>query len=238
MKREGGELAMKRLRVEERGGRASPTLSVETKECVEVRLQTLRIGGETVRHVSELGQFAWKATGLLAEVAPTCPHELVPRAVSEAKHRARLAVQGSSAGHVPEALIAGNLLGEKHEAPQRNGVQCLRYADVDRTVRQRRAYRPELVTRSVTNEAQYWDPTLPPLVQGHDRYQVAAGTGEPDQLTVRLPVMKPPREEPLPRRKDVPGSLGEAPPVRRLHRLERGCKRDVQRATRVGARAS
>ena len=40
---------------------------------------------------------------------------------------------------------------------------------------------------------------------------------DPDQLAPRLPEMPPPREEPLPRREDVPGSLGEAIPGRRFH---------------------
>ena len=71
---------------------------------------------------SELGQFARKTTHLLTEIAPRARRNSSHESLLEAQHRARLPVQGSSAGHVPEALIARDLLGEQNEAPQRNGA--------------------------------------------------------------------------------------------------------------------
>ena len=79
---------------------------------------------------------------------------------------------------------------------------------------------------------------LPPLVQRHDRNQIAVGTSTPNVRPPRPPATTASRQEPLACREDVPGSLREAPPLRGLHGVERGCVGDLQLVTRVGARAS
>src|SRR5689334_6944620 len=116
-----GELAMKRLREEERRGGVPPALPVKMEQGVEISLEPLGVRGEAIRERPELRQPARKATHLLAEVASALPQELVPRVAIEAQHRTRLPVQEASTGHLPEALLPRDLLGEQNEARQRYG---------------------------------------------------------------------------------------------------------------------
>ena len=218
-----GEVTVKRRREEEGCGVVPPALAVQMEENVEVSRETLGIRGEAIRHRSELGQLARKAAHLLAEVAPPLPQELVPRVVFEAQYRTGLAVQGATSGQLPEALIAGDLLGEQYKAAQRNAAHGLPDAGGGSRFGERCADGSELVARAVSDEPHHGNAALPPLVQRHDRNQIAVGTCDSDELPARPPVMTPPRQEPLACREDVPGSLREAPPLRGLHGVERGC---------------
>ena len=55
-----------------------------------------------------------------------------------------------------------------------------------------------------------------------------------DQRSASLPPMPPPREQPLPRGEDVPGALGEPPPLRGVDALGRACEGDVHPIRRAG----
>ena len=169
---------------------------------------------------------------------PTCAESVAPAggscAPGPARTRPRSHVRSAAPGSPPgkgveppvklaETLVAGDLLGEQHEAPQRNGVHGLPDAGGGRGLSQRCGDGSELVARAVADEAQYGNAPLPPLVQRHDRDRIAAGTCDPDQLAARLPVMTPPCEKPLACREDVPGSFRKAMPVGGLHAVERAC---------------
>ena len=185
---------MKRRREEEWRRGVSPALPVKMEQSVEVSRETLGISGEPIRHRSELGQLARKASHLLAEVAPPLPQELIPGLVFEAQYRAGLSVQGATSSQLAEALIGGDLLSEQHEPLQRNGARGLTDRGGGRRIGQPGADGSELVARTMSDEPQHRNAPVPPLVQRHDRNWLAADSHDSDQRAARLPVMTPPRE--------------------------------------------
>ena len=116
---------MKRLREEERRGGVPPALPVKIEQSVKISLEPLGVRGEAIRQRPELRQPARKTTHLLTEIASVLLQELVPRVAIEAQYRTRLPVQESSAGHLSEALLPRDLLGEQNEARQRYGLHGL-----------------------------------------------------------------------------------------------------------------
>ena len=90
-------------------------------------------------------------------------------------------VERTGAGERGEALVAGEVLGDQHEAPQRDGVDRGRNGGRGVRIGEQHADRAELVAGDVPGEAQDGQAVLPPRFQRHDGGGLAAPPGEPDR---------------------------------------------------------
>ena len=128
------------------------------------------------------------------KLRPRCPQELVPRSCSKRSTGLASRYRGRAPVSSAEALIAGDLLSEQHEAPQRNGaVASLTAAAAAGSDSGAQTGPSWSLGPCPTNRS-----TGMPCF--HHSYSGTIATGSPpartssDQLAARLPVMTPPRE--------------------------------------------
>ena len=171
------EFPMERGRLQEGRLGAAPPRAMKPEERVQIALQPIGIRGEAVRHGPELAELSREAAHLLPEVAPSLLEEFVPARHLEAQHGAGFAIERTSAVQRGEALVAGDVLREQDETPQRNRVD--RPGDRSGGVRvgERRADRAELVARAVAHEAQDGHAVPPPHVHRHDGRRLTSSDG-------------------------------------------------------------
>ena len=177
------------------------------------RCKPVGIGGEAVRHGPCSAEPARVAAHLLPEVAPSRLQERVPGRRLEAQHRARFAVERTSAGQRGEALVGGDMLGEQDEPPQRHRRRRPPRPRRRRPGR-RAARRPGRAGRSGRGRRSAGRRRRAATTRTAARWpRATVSDGRARSAVARRPVVPPPREQPLARREHVARALGEASPL-------------------------
>ena len=160
---------------------------MKPEERVQIALQPIGIHGEAIRHGTEFAELSREAAHLLPEVAPSLLEECFPGRHLEAQHGAGLAVERASAGQCGETLVAGDVLREQDETPQRNRVDSPGDGGGGVRVGERRADRAELVARAMSHEAEDGHAVPPPHVHRHDGRRLTAAADRPDGRVPAFP---------------------------------------------------